>query len=277
VKVAGIQLTVSRETREENLQKAEHYVGQAADEGAELICLQEYFSTGSFTREITPEHFRYAETIHGETIQRMAAIAKEKGVWLVIPLFEQDEKVHGRYYNSAIVLDRKGQIGGRYRKQMLAENRAFEKYFFVPGNLGTPVFHTEELTFGITICYDRHYFEIPRILVLRGAHLIFVPAATYKAKGRGDIWQPELVSMAANNGVYVVGVDATGYTDGRDHLGQSLIIDPYGTRIAYLEEGDGYVLADVSPEVVRAARDRYPLIRDFRPDLLDELASLYKG
>lgn len=271
--VAGIQLAVSMESKQANVDKATHWVRQAAEQGARLICLQEFFATGSFTREVNPDYFAMAETVRGETIRHMAGLARELQVWLITPLFEEDEQVKGLYYNSAIVLDPTGAVAGRYRKQHIPLSKAGrEKYYFTPGDLGCPLFTADSISFGLCICYDRHFFEIPRILALKGADLIFVTNATYRQ--RQGIWQAELVTMAAQNMTYVVAVNSTGQGDGRDQFGHSLAIDPNGETLSALGEEEGLVLAEVDPEQVREARIHHSLFRDLRPDLAEEMLRL---
>lgn len=274
--VAGVQLAVSMESKRANLDKACHWVREAARRGARLICLQEFFATGSFTREADPEYFSLAESIEGETIRRLSGVARELQVWLVTPLFEEDERVKGLHYNAAVLLDPSGAVAGRYRKLHVPMSIAGrEKYYFAPGDLGCPVFAADSVSFGLCICYDRHFFEIPRILALKGADLILVTNATYRQ--RQGIWRAELVAMAAQNMTYVVGVNSTGRGDGRDQFGHSLAVDPDGEILGGLGEEEGIVVADVDPERVRRARIHHRLFRDLRPDLAEEMLRLYRG
>jgi beta-ureidopropionase len=275
--VAGIQIKVSRDSRTENLEKAEEFVRKAAREGAKIVCLQEYFTTGIFTREKNTKHFDLAETIQGDTISRMCKLAKEESICLIVPIFEKDGEILGRYYNSAVVIDDNGKALGRYRKQFIAESQACEKYYFSPGNLGTPVFEFGDIRFGIAICYDRHFFEISRIIVLRGAHIIFIPTATYRPKSRANFWRNELITLAAVNGTYVMGVNSTGFQDGKDQFGESTLVDPSGRVISSIEGEEGFISGDVSGEIVTRARVDLPVLRDYRKEVLEELRNLYQN
>jgi N-carbamoylputrescine amidase len=274
--VAGIQIKVSRYSRTENLARAEEFVRKAAREGAKIICLQEYFATGSFTREKAIKNFDLAETIQSDTISRMCKLAKEESICLIVPLFEKDDEIPGRHYNSAIVIDDNGRTVGRYRKQFIAESQACEKYYFSPGNLGTPVFEFCDIRFGIAICYDRHFFEISRIIVLKGAHIIFIPTATYRPKSRANFWRSELITLAAVNGIYVMGVNSTGFQDGKDQFGESTLVDPSGRVMSSLEGEEGFISGDVSVEIVTQARIDLPVLRDYRKEVLEELWNLYQ-
>lgn len=276
MKVAGIQLVVSRKSKEKNLQKAEEWTKKAAKKGAKIVLLQEFFATGSFTVEANRKNFSLAEKEDGETITRMSKLAKQLGIWMIVPLFEHDNEITGRYYNSAFVLNPDGKIIGKYRKQFIPYSASCEKFYFTPGNLGTPVFKIPGLTFGIIICYDRHFFELPRILVLKGAEVIFVTSSSHKAIGRSNVWQPELISMAENNCAYVVAVNSVGHED-REQFGLSIAVDPLGEVISSLgDEEEGMVLADILPEKVTESRVINFHLRDYRIDILEELLNLYK-
>jgi len=273
--VAGIQLRVNREDRKKNLQKAEEWIEKAAAEGAQIVCLQEFFATGGFIEEPNPKHFALAETDKGETITRMSRLAKKLGIWMIVPLFEHDSAVIGRYYNSALVLAPDGRINGKYRKQFVPLGLYYEKFYFAPGNLGTPVFKTPELTFGIMICYDRHFFELPRIMALRGAQLIFITNSTFRAPGISNTWKSDILSIASNQCVYVLGINSTGFEDGIDQFGLSMAADPNGMVLSTLGEEEGIIAVDILPEKVREARLAHPYLRDLRRDTLEELLSLY--
>lgn len=273
--VAGVQIGVSRTDPAGNLAKAEHFIHTAVQSGARIACLQEYFATGLFTEQMDPSHWELAEPLDGPTLTRMRRLAQALSVWLIVPLFERDARVPGRYFDTAAVLDVTGRIAGLYRKQFVPLGQSHEKYYFTPGNLGTPVFQAGDLCFGIMICYDRHFFELPRIMTLKGATTVFVPNCSYRAKGRSDVWAAEIASIGANNAAYVVAVNSTGQNDGRDQFGQSMIVDPLGTVLDQLGEEEGVVLADVSAEAVRQARTKNRLIRDLRRDVIEELLAQY--
>ncbi len=277
MRVAGVQIAVSTETREKNIEKAVYWIREAAQKGARIVCLQEFFATGSFTWKRDPAYFKWAESVTGPTVNTMSSLAEELGIWLIAPIFERDE-IKGRYYNTAVLINAEGKIAGKYRKQFVPLNiNTNEKYYFAPGNLGSPVFKVEDLKIGIILCFDRHFFEIHRIMALKGADVIFVPTSTINAPGRVNVWEAELISIAANNGVYVVGVNSTGNAENKPQFGISIIVDPIGTTIVKLGEEEGIVMADLSPEYVAEARVRYFITRDYRPELLEELLQLYKS
>lgn len=271
--IAGIQLAVSRESRANNIAKAQQWIRKAAAQGAKIVCLQEFFSTGCFTREKELANFQLAETVQGSTVSSMAALAKELDIHILVPFMEQDAFVKGRYYNSVAIAGPDGKIAGQYRKLFIPQNApSYEKYYFTPGNLGVPVFTAGDVRFGVAICYDLYFFEVHRILALKGADIVFIPMSS--SKGRQYLWEAQLTSVAWNNGLYVVGVNSTGHHE-KPHFGNSMIVDPFGKVQDRLGEEEGIVFAEYSAEKVTEARNTSFVLRDQRPDLLDELRRLY--
>lgn len=275
--VAGIQMQSPLGRNKENIAKALAYIDRAAKEGARMVCLQEFFSTGSFTPGKEKAHFELAQEENGELIQTMCRMARDKKVWLMVPFFEKDTEITGRYFNAVAVIDDQGARAGKYRKQYIPESVSCEKYYFAPGNLGTPVFEAAGLRFGVAVCYDRHFFEIWRTMLLKGAHVVFVPTATTRPKNRVNTWRMELTTLAVIHTMYVVGVNSTGFLDGKDQFGQSLMVDPLGNVLAALEEEEGLVLGEVSLEVLRKARIDFPILRDLRVEPVEELLQVHRN
>ena len=114
----------------------------------------------------------------GPTVERLAKIAKQYGMAMVVPVYER--VMPGVYYNTAAVLDHDGSYLGKYRKSHLPHCAPgfWEKFYFRPGNLGYPVFQTKVAKIGVYICYDRHFPEGARCLGLNGAEIVFNPSAT---------------------------------------------------------------------------------------------------
>ena len=142
-----------------------------------MICFQELFYGPYFGITQDQKYYRYAEPADGPIVQRFAALAKELGMVMVLPIYEEEQT--GVYYNTAVVVDADGTILGKYRKHHIPHlDKFWEKFYFRPGNLGYPVFDTAVGKVGIYICYDRHFPEGWRELGLNGAHMVFNPNAT---------------------------------------------------------------------------------------------------
>ena len=221
--------------KESMIQKHERSAHEAAKQGAQVMLFQELFYGPYFCQVQDPQYYRYTEKIpDGPTTKRMQALAKETGMVLVVPMYEEDEHASGIYYNTAAVIDADGAYLGKYRKTHIPHVKGFwEKYYFRPGNLGYPVFETAVGKVGVYICYDRHFPEGARALGLNGAEIVFIPSAT--SRGLSEyLWRVEQVSHAVANGYFVgtinrVGIEAEIGDD--DFYGQSYFCDPRGQFI----------------------------------------------
>ena len=158
VRGALLQATYTGDT-ESMIEKHENHVREAAKDGAQIMCFQELFSSAYFCQEQNPKWYALAEPIpEGPTVKRMQDLAKETGMVLVVPMYEEEST--GVYYNTAAVIDADGQYLGKYRKTHIPQVGGFwEKFYFRPGNLGYPVFDTAVGKVGVYICYDRHFPE----------------------------------------------------------------------------------------------------------------------
>ena len=177
VRAALLQATWTGD-KESMIQKHERYVHDAAAEGAKLMLFQELFYGPYFCQVQDTQYYRYTEHIpDGPTTKRMQALAKETGMVLVVPMYEEDSQTTGIYYNTAAVIDADGKFLGKYRKTHIPHVQGFwEKFYFRPGNLGYPVFETAVGKVGVYICYDRHFPEGARALGLNGAEIVLIPA-----------------------------------------------------------------------------------------------------
>ncbi len=266
--------------KEKNIAKAKQYVAQAADNGAQIICLQELFNTTYFCYTEEPSFWDLAEPIPGPTIDEMSKVAAENRVVLVAPIYEK--AIKGELYNTAVVLGPDGQIMGKYRKSSipLVKTKSLvgnEKYYFKPGNLGFPVWQTPfGVSIGVMICYDRHFPEHARLLALNGADLVFVPTAT--AGMSRYLWEIELQAHAIDNIYYIGGVNRVGFDDGgspdQKYYGSSFFADPKGKILAQAgDENDEIVYAELDLGMIEELRNTWGFFRDRRPDMYAKLAA----
>ncbi|MCS6266290.1 MAG: acyltransferase [Vampirovibrio sp.] len=250
------------------------YVEQATQQGVNILCFQEIFTGPYFPPSQDPKWYDLAERIpEGETVQQFQALAKQYGMVMLLPLYE--EEMAGLYYNTVAVIDADGTYLGKYRKNHLPQVAGFwEKFFFRPGNLGYPVFKTKFGTIGVYICYDRHFPEGARALGLAGAEIVFNPSATVAGLSE-SLWQKEQVGHAIANGYFVAAINRVG-TEAPWNIGQfygtSYIVNPYGDVIAKApREGDFMLVADVDMQQVREARNLWQFYRDRRPETYQPL------
>ncbi|MGI9659437.1 MAG: nitrilase-related carbon-nitrogen hydrolase [Gaiellaceae bacterium] len=271
-KAAMIQFSGAHETQK-NIEKAQKYVAEAADAGAQIICLQELFNTKYFCYEENPDSWDFAEPIPGPAIDAMSKLAAEHKIVLVAPIYEK--AMEGELYNTAVVLGTEGQILGKYRKTSipLVKTKTLignEKYYFKPGNLGFPVWQTPfGVNIGVMICYDRHFPEHARLLALNGADLVLVPTATGGMSRY--LWEIELQAHAIDNIYYVGGVNRVGFDDGgsenQSYYGSSFFSSPKGEILAQAgDEDDEIIYADIDTSIIGELRNEWGFFRDRRPD-----------
>ncbi|KGM14177.1 nitrilase-related carbon-nitrogen hydrolase [Cellulomonas bogoriensis] len=250
----------------------EDYARTAAADGAQIIGFQELFYGPYFGITQDPKYYAYAESVPGPTVDRFAALAKELGVVMVLPVYEEDQP--GVLYNTAAVVDADGTYLGKYRKHHIPHLPKFwEKFYFRPGNLGYPVFDTAVGKVGVNICYDRHFPEGWRVLGLNGAEIVFNPNAS--APGISNkLWEIEQPAAAIANGYFVatnnrVGAETNEYGDEAvSFYGSSYVVGPDGNYVGDVASSTdaGVILRDVDLGQIREVRERWQFYRDRRPD-----------
>lgn len=273
--VAGVQMSCGPD-KTANIEKAENFIRLAAAKGAQLVCLQELFSTHFFPATADIANFQLAENENGSTMRVMRGLAQTLKTWVAASLFEHDTELSGRFFNSVLLVSPSGDIVGRYRKLFMGvRQRNYERYYFTAGNLGVPIFELGDLRVAFNICYDRHFPELARIAALQGAHLLVYPTSSLADPGRLNTYQAEMISRSAENLFFVMGVSRSGLEDDRRYLGQSIIVNPYGKVLASLSsEEDGVVIGDVDAGVVEEARRDLSNLRDLRADVYQRLFDL---
>jgi N-carbamoylputrescine amidase len=278
-KAAMIQFSGSFD-KEKNLEKARHFIDEAAGNGAQIVCLQELFNTAYFCYTENPDYWDLAETIPGPAVDQMSSLAAKHKIVLVAPIYEKAMK--GELYNTAVVLGTDGEILGKYRKTSIPLVKTpslvgNEKYYFKPGNLGFPVWQTPfGVNIGVMICYDRHFPEHARILALNGADLVFVPTATGGMSRY--LWEIELQAHAIDNIYYVGGVNRVGADEGADteqsYYGSSFFSDPKGVILDQANDtDDAIVYAEIDTAMIGNLRNEWGFFRDRRPEVYSEISS----
>jgi len=248
-------------------------IADAAKKGVQILCLQEIFNGPYFCPSQDRRWYAAAEAIPGPTTHVMAELAKQYGMAIVVPLYE--EHMRGVYYNTAAVIDADGKYLGKYRKQHIPQTSGFwEKYFFKPGDGGYPVFRTQFATIGVYICYDRHFPEGARALGLNGAEIVFNPSATVAGLSQ-YLWKLEQPAHAVANGYYVGAINRVG-TEAPWNIGKfygtSYFVNPRGQILAEAsEDNDELVVADLDLALIDEVRQTWQFYRDRRPEAYSEL------
>lgn len=252
------------------IDRAVAQIAEAADEGAQVACLQELFYGPYFCAEQNKKWYDLTERIpDGPTTKLMQELAKKHKMVLVVPMYEED--MTGVYYNTASVIEADGTYLGKFRKIHIphCEPGFWEKFYFRPGNMGYPVFQTSVGKIGTYICYDRHFPEGWRALGLAGAEIVFNPSATVAGLSE-YLWKLEQPAAAANNIYYVGAINRPGMEGPwniGEFYGQSYFANPRGQIVAQgCRDADDVVVADLDLDMIREVRNVWQFYRDRRPD-----------
>ena len=284
VKVGLIQMSCTADVLA-NKHKAVEKIKEAAKGGANIICLQELYTSLYFCDVEAYENFKLAEPIPGKTTDELSALAKSLGVVIIASLFEK--RAEGLYHNTTAVLDADGTYLGKYRKMHIPDDPAyFEKFYFTPGDLGYKVFKTKFATIGVLICWDQWYPEAARITSLMGAEMLFYPTAIGWATAQDEAtnteqynaWQTIQRSHAVANGVPVISVNRVGLEqDGlMKFWGGSFVSNPFGTLL-YKASHDQEEVAviDIDKDKSDSYRTHWPFLRDRRIDSYNPIVKRY--
>jgi len=275
VKLGLVQMSCSS-NKEENLKKAISKVKEATAKGAQIVCLQELFTSLYFCDVEDYDNFKLAEPIPGPSSEALSKTAKELGVVIIASLFEK--RTEGIYHNTTVVLDADGTYLGKYRKMHIPDDPAYyEKFYFTPGDLGYKVFKTRFATIGVLICWDQWYPEAARITSLMGAEILFYPTAIGWATSQNEetnneqynAWQTIQRSHAVANGVHVVSVNRVGFEQhgAMKFWGGSFVANPFGSLIFEAShENEETAVVEIDTSKTDSYRTHWPFLRDRRID-----------
>ncbi|MDI9878460.1 carbon-nitrogen hydrolase [Flectobacillus longus] len=283
VNIGLVQMSCS-ENVADNMQKAISGIREAAAKGAQIVCLQELFTSLYFCDVEDHENFKLAEAIPGPSTDTLSAVAKELGVVIIASLFEK--RAAGLYHNTTAVLDADGTYLGKYRKMHIPDDPGYyEKFYFTPGDLGYKVFDTKFAKIGILICWDQWYPEASRITALMGAEVLFYPTAIGWDTNETDpntnreqynAWQTIQRSHAVANGVHVVSVNRVGREADQQFWGGSFVANPFGSLL-YLgsHENEEVHVQEIDLAKTEYYRSTWPYLRDRRIDSYDPILKRY--
>ncbi len=279
VTIGLVQTSLSDDIKN-NMEKTTVKIREAANKGAQIICLQELYRTKYFPTDEKKDVTQLAETITGETTSTLSSLAKELNVVIIAPIFEVDSL--GKHYNTAIVIDSDGTVIGSYRKMHIPHDPFFyEKSYFDVGDSGYQIFRTQYLSFGVLICYDQWFPEAARTLALQGADLIFYPSAIGYLEGdtlsQDDwhyAWENIQRSHAIANGIHVASVNRVG-TEGKIRFwGASFVCDAFGRMIKRAsEENEEVVVAELDISQNKRIQDGWGFLRNRLPSTYGLLSS----
>ncbi len=268
-----------------NMDKAIKGIREAAGKGANVICLQELFTSLYFCDVEDYENFKLAEAIPGASTDQLSAVAKELGVVIIASLFEK--RTQGIYHNTTAVLDADGTYLGKYRKMHIPDDPAYyEKFYFTPGDLGYKVFQTKFAKIGVLICWDQWYPEAARLTSLMGAEVLFYPTAigwaTAQDQATNDeqfnAWQTIQRSHAVANGVHVVSVNRVGLEQNgaMKFWGGSFVSNPFGRLLSQAShDQEEIMVVEIDTQNTDSYRTHWPFMRDRRIDSYGEIVKRF--
>lgn len=280
VKVAALQFSCSRDVQE-NINKAEKMVREAADNGANIILLPELFERQYFCQEKRYDYYDYALPLEeNPAVNRFKEVAKELGVVIPVSFYERDID---RLFNTVAMIDADGCVLGIYRKTHIPDDHFYqEKFYFTPGDTGFKVFDTRFGRIGVGICWDQWFPETARCMAVQGAEILLYPTAIgsepiLNVDSSGH-WRRVMQGHAAANLMPVVaanriGVETVepckenaGQSSSLDFYGCSFIADATGDIIASAKQEETILYGEFDLDALKEDRLSWGLFRDRRPE-----------
>jgi len=257
----------ARDNPAENLSNVERFLDQAADLRAQFVCLPEFWTyLGPYSG-----FDGAAQTIPGPVVELLQEKArKHKMIVHGGSIIERDPQLTGKFYNTSLLINRDGEIVARYRKIHLFDvnlangEKHYESERIAPGN-DIVTAEIDGINFGLTICYDLRFPELYRLLALKGAQIILVPAGFTLHTGR-DHWEVLLRARAIENLCYVVAPAQVGtYPPNRQCFERSMIVNPWGLVLAQAQDTPTVIMADIDLAQIEQARAQIPSLENRRP------------
>ena len=273
-----------------NMEKLAQGIARAAEQGAELVVLQELHNTLYFCQSEDTNLFDLAEPIPGPSTEFYGSLAKKYNIVLVTSLFER--RAAGLYHNTAVVFERDGSIAGTYRKMHIPDDPAYyEKFYFTPGDLGFHPIQTSVGRLGVQVCWDQWYPEGARLMALQGAELLIYPTAIgyessdtpQEQERQREAWTTVQRGHAVANGLPVIAVnrtghepDPTGQTNGITFWGSSFVCGPQGEFLhrSPINEEE-VVVVEIDLKRSENVRRWWPFLRDRRIECFEPLTKRY--
>lgn len=274
----------------DNRKRLSTKIRNLAQQGAQLIVLQELHDSLYFCQEENVDNFGIAEPIPGTATDFYSQIAKETSVVLVTSMFER--RAAGLYHNTAVVFDADGHMAGKYRKMHIPDDPAYyEKFYFTPGDLGFKPIQTSVGKLGVLVCWDQWYPEAARLMALNGAEMLIYPTAIgFESSDTQDeqerqlnAWMTVQRGHAVANGLPVVTVnrvgheaDKSGLTGGITFWGNSFVAGPQGELLFRAPtDRETESIIDIDTKRSENVRRWWPFLRDRRIDAYHEIVKRY--
>ena len=290
MKIALIQQTNTSDL-EKNISKLEKNIREVANQGAELVVLQELHNGLYFCQTEDVAVFDQAETIPGVSTEKFGKLAKELSIVIVLSLFEK--RAAGLFHNTSVVIEKDGTIAGMYRKMHIPDDPAYyEKFYFTPGDLGFQPIQTSVGKLGVLVCWDQWYPEAARLMALAGAEMLIYPTAigwestdveAEKVRQR-EAWITIQRSHAVANGIPVISCNRVGFekdpsevTNGIQFWGSSFIVGQQGEILVQVSDNqEENIVFDVNIKRTEIVRRWWPFFRDRRIDAYADITKRWR-
>ena len=275
MKVGILQQRVTEDVKA-NMRHIAEGIERLADDGAQLVVLQELHNSLYFCQTEDVDNFNLAEPVPGPSTEFYGGLARRFGVVIVTSLFEK--RAAGLYHNTAVVMERDGSIAGKYRKMHIPDDPAYyEKFYFTPGDIGFHPIDTSVGRLGVLVCWDQWYPEAARLMALQGAEILVYPTAIGYADSdtpdeqerQREAWTTVQRGHAVANGLPVVTAnrvgfepDPSGQTKGISFWGSSMAVGPQGEMLwrAGRDEEESAVI-DIDMSRCEQVRRWWPFLR----------------
>ena len=268
LRVAAIQMS-STPDKEGNKETAEALIREAVSAGADLVALPELWSCHG----LDEAYRENAEPVPGPTTDFLGELARELGIYLLGGSILEGDPGAQRLSNTSTFFDPSGEMTAVYRKIHLFDVKVSDREYLESANIapGSEIVTAKAgaATLGLSVCYDVRFPELYRLLALRGAEILAVPAAFTLQTGK-DHWELLLRARAVENQAFVVAPAQWGQkADGRWTYGRSMIVDPWGTVLATCPDRDGHALATMDLDYLDRFRAEFPALTNRRPETYD--------
>lgn len=282
----GLVQQSNTENIQHNKAKLEHNIRELSEKGAQLVVLQELHNSLYFCQTEDVDKFDLAEPIPGPSTEFYSKIAAECNIVLVTSLFER--RAAGVYHNTAVVFEKDGTVAGLYRKMHIPDDPGYyEKFYFIPGDIGFKPINTSVGKLGVQVCWDQWFPEGARLMALQGADMLIYPTAIGYEPGdlkeeqerQREAWITVQRGHAVANGLPVISVNRTGYEsapsgngNGIQFWGSSFVCGPQGEILSQAsQDKEENLLVEINLTRSEHVRRWWPYLRDRRIDKFEGL------
>lgn len=261
------------ENAKEHRDKLADGIQKAAQQGAQVVCLQELTLSPYFCTRSDVDGAPFKEDIHtGPTAQFVSHMAKNHNVCITASLFEHAG------YNTAVAYNDQGKLIAITRKQHIPSGEKYhEDFYFKPGDSNYPVHQIAEHQWGLPTCYDQWFPELSRIYGLKGAEILVYPTAiggepTAPGFDSQPMWQKVMVAQGIMSNTFIIAANRIGCEDGLEFYGSSFISTPTGEILAQAPRNEPAVLVAELDFSQRALWGRlFPFAQQREPETYQEL------